>query len=104
MASAVERRRFWSCHVARFARSGLSRRAYCERHGLAPATLDFWRRRLSAEPAPAFVPVQPREVVHSWGDDAAPALGLELHVGAARLVLPREVDTSWLASLLRALV
>lgn len=52
----MERRRFWMGHVARFHASGLTRRQYCDRHCLAPATLDYWRRRARMEPAPAFVP------------------------------------------------
>lgn len=101
MASVLEKRRFWARHVARFDGSGLTRRAYCDRHDLVPATLDYWRRRL-AEPAPAFVPVQPRlEVPRDVC--AATATGMELSVGNARLILPANVDAKWLASLLQAL-
>jgi hypothetical protein len=34
--------------VSDFERSGLSRRAYCERHGIAVQTLDWYRRRVRA--------------------------------------------------------
>jgi hypothetical protein len=30
--------------VERFAKSGLTRREYCDRHGVAMTTLDYWRR------------------------------------------------------------
>jgi len=102
MASAVERRRVWARHVERFAGSGLSRRQYCARHDLAPATLDYWRRRLRAAPAPTFVPVRPRVGI-STEVPMAGAFALQLCVGDARLTLPGGVDATWLASLLRAL-
>jgi transposase len=102
MASVLEKRRFWARHVARFDGSGLTRRAYCDRHDLVPATLDYWRRRLRAEPAPAFVPVQARVEVPRDVPVATAAV-LELSVGNARLILPANVDAKWLASLLQAL-
>lgn len=102
MASVLETRRFWARHVGRFDRSGLTRREYCDRHDLVPATLDYWRRRLRAEPAPAFVPLQPR--VEVTRDVSATVIAsLELSVGNARLIIPSGVDAIWLASLLQAL-
>lgn len=102
MASVWEKRRFWARHVARFDGSGLTRREYCDRHDLVPATLDYWRRRLRAEPAPAFVPLQPR--VDATRDVlATAAASLELRIGDARLILPSSIDAIWLASLLQAL-
>jgi transposase-like protein len=32
-----------------FESSGLQRREFCEKHGLAPGTLDFWRKRRREE-------------------------------------------------------
>lgn len=102
MAMRIERRRFWMGHVARFDASGLTRRQYCDRHHLAPATLDYWRRRARAEPAPAFVPVQARTAsVAVAAVDAASVLRLRL--GDVDIALPADVDPTWLASLLRAL-
>nr|WP_148268143.1 hypothetical protein [Pseudoxanthomonas spadix] len=102
MAMQMERRRFWVGHVARFDASGLTRRQYCDRHCLAPATLDYWRRRARMEPAPAFVPVQAR--AGSVAVVAATAASvLHLRLGEVDLTLPADVDPTWLASLLRAL-
>lgn len=36
--------------VAGYEESGLTRRAYCERRGIALTTLDYYRRRGQAEP------------------------------------------------------
>ncbi len=102
MARRVERRRFWVGHVARFDGSGLTRREYCARHDLAPATLDYWRRRLRLEPAPAFVPVQPRTAAVPVAAMSSTST-LQLHIGDANLTLPGDVDATWLASLLQAL-
>lgn len=102
MAMRVERRRYWTGHVARFEGSGLTRREYCARHDLAPATLDYWRRRLRLEPAPVFVPVQARTASVAVAA-MPPASLLRLRIGDADLSLPAAIDATWLASLLRAL-
>lgn len=102
MAGRVQQRRFWTTHVRRFDESGLTRREYCARHDLAPSTLDYWRRRLRLEPAPAFVPVQPRPAAAPVAA-VSPGSTLQLNVGGADLILPADVDATWLASLLRAL-
>ena len=45
--------------VLGFERSGLSRREYCERSGLAVQTLDWYRRKVRASrTAPTLVPVR----------------------------------------------
>jgi len=36
----------WSKRVRAFERSGLRRRQWCDLHGVALATLDYWRSRL----------------------------------------------------------
>lgn len=35
----------WRRLVAAYERGGESRRRFCEKHGLATSTLDYWRRR-----------------------------------------------------------
>ena len=42
--------------VAGYATSGLTRREYCAKHGIAVTTLDYWRRREKNEPK--LVPVE----------------------------------------------
>ena len=45
--------------IADFERSGMRRREYCERHGIALPTLDWYRRRVRASRSPAtLVPVK----------------------------------------------
>ena len=45
--------------VVDFERSGLSRRDYCQRRGIALPTLDWYRRRVRASRlSPGFVPVK----------------------------------------------
>ena len=45
-ARAVEMRRV----MAEFEKSGLSRRVYCEKRGIAISTFDYWRRELGKRP------------------------------------------------------
>jgi hypothetical protein len=44
-----------------FGNSGLTRREFCQRHGIAVTTLDYWRRRDSGRPRLVEVEVAPRE-------------------------------------------
>ena len=43
--------------VADFERSGLTRRDFSERTGIALSTLDYWRRRIHHRRTPALLPV-----------------------------------------------
>jgi hypothetical protein len=43
-----------------FAKSGMTRREYCARHGIAVATLDYWRRAQQKR-RPKLVPVAVEE-------------------------------------------
>jgi hypothetical protein len=42
---------FWEDHINHWQRGELSKIAYCRAHGLAPSTLDSWRRKLQ-QPVP----------------------------------------------------
>jgi len=41
--------------------SGMTRRAYCEKHGIRMTTLDYWRRMYQSKPKLVRVKVQPAE-------------------------------------------
>lgn len=45
MATDTKKQQYWQRHAARWQASGLSRRAYCAREGLAVSTFDHWRRQ-----------------------------------------------------------
>jgi transposase-like protein len=51
---------FWRRIAEQYERSGLSRRAFCERKGIKKSSLDYWRRRVG-EVQPAFVEVKVAE-------------------------------------------
>ena len=44
--------------VAEYERSGLSRRSFCERAGVAVSTLDYWRRQVREGSRARIVPVK----------------------------------------------
>ena len=50
----------WQRRISQCRASGLSVRAFCDRHGLSTASFYHWRRMLQRRAAgePAFVPVQ----------------------------------------------
>lgn len=79
--------------VDAFAASGISRRAFCARHGVSVNTFDWWRKRLSTETssAPAVRPgvnalfvelSSPLAVAATDARHTAPAWDLELELGA----------------------
>jgi transposase-like protein len=49
--------------VEGFAKSGLTRREYCGKHGVAMTTLDYWRRAHRKQ-KPTLVPVAIEEAHH----------------------------------------
>ncbi len=55
MASKEEKRRL----IEGYAASGMTRREYCAKHGIAVSTLDYWR--LKRKPKLARVAVDPHE-------------------------------------------
>jgi len=42
-----DREQFWQTHVDAGQASGITQKAYCERHGIAPKTFTKWRARLA---------------------------------------------------------
>jgi hypothetical protein len=92
---------FWTRHVRAFEASGQTRVAYCERHGLAIRSLDYWRGRLSsasgsAAAVPAFVALQVRPTA------SAESLLLEC-AGGAVLRVTCGCDPACLAAVLSGL-
>jgi hypothetical protein len=43
-----------------FVNSGMTRRAYCDKHGIPLTTLDYWRRRQKQKPRLVEVVVEPQ--------------------------------------------
>lgn len=102
--SRLAKQELWRKRVLAFERSGLRRKAWCSRAGVAVATLDYWRARLRdlAEPGRALVPIvvadRPTVV------DCGPGGVLEVELGSGlRLRADARVDAQWLASVLRGL-
>jgi transposase len=98
----------WQQLIERWQSSGLSVRAFCERHRLALPSFYAWRRTLqqrgcllrpSQVPAPVtFLPV------HVQPDDPAPRPSLELVLANGRcLRIPAGFDPAVLQALLAAL-
>jgi hypothetical protein len=43
-----------------FAKSGMTRREYCERHKISVTTLDYWRRAQKSKPKLVEIAVEPQ--------------------------------------------
>jgi len=66
----VDKERYWSEHFENWEQSGLSQRAYCQRHRISLATFTVWRRRLAesarkpcVDIVPIAMPRPPRPMV-----------------------------------------
>ena len=94
------KRVLWRERVLAFERSGLQRGVWCARHSFKVATLDYWRQQLASESGTIeqrLIPIRVNEVPVSVGEVKIEiGSGICLHAG-------RNVDTDWLASLLRGL-
>ena len=96
----------WGKRVSAFERSGLTRKAWCLRAGVAVGTLDYWRARLrdrGDRSEQALVPIvvsdQPRVEISLAG---VGTVDIDLG-GGVRLRANAQVDAQWLASVLRGL-
>lgn len=93
--------------VLEFERSGMKRAVFCQVHGVAPQTLDYYRRmrRGKAQEKPRLVPV---ELVGASGGGALPALPrsarvrVELHNGR-QIVVEEDFSAALLKSVVAAL-
>ena len=47
--------------VEGFATSGMTRRQYCQGHGISITTLDYWRRKHNAKPKLIEVAIEPQQ-------------------------------------------
>ena len=56
---ASQRESYWKAHVERFETSGLSQRAYCDRHNVSMTSLHRWRRLLAHKPQSRAVEIVP---------------------------------------------
>lgn len=93
---------FWSRHVAAAGASGMSRAAYCRRHGFNYKTFLRWAGRLGVtrteeSSRQSLVPLS--VVAVPRGDDVALCLRVASDV---ELSIPLSIDARWLGELLRA--
>ncbi len=104
--SRVAKQAQWRKRVSAFEQSGLTRKAWCARAGVAVATLDYWRTRLrggGAGSVQALVPiVVSDEPALSARCAGAGTIEIDLG-GGVRLRADAQVNAQWLASVLRGL-
>jgi hypothetical protein len=100
------KRRVWTRHIRSWRASGLTRRAYCAREGVALSTFDYWRRRIpdvkigqTQEGPDQTLTLVPICVEPTTRDGA-----LELHSPTGwRLTLPASVGSGFVGNLLKRL-
>lgn len=88
----------------RYECSGLSQKAFCQRHSVALSTLQYWRRHArdtDQEPTPSFVEIpQVSGMARALSSEAAVFIELS---GGVRLEVPTGTDAQWLSGLVRAM-
>ncbi len=84
--------------VARYRRSGLTQREFCEREGIKLGALRSWLYKRSRPQAdgPRFIELTPSE-------PRIESRSIELHLGEVRVVLPTTIGDERLADLIVAL-
>lgn len=93
-----DKEQFWRDTIARWQQSGLSIRAFCQRHHLTDTQLHAWRRRLRLRDATAFLPV------HLLADTTPAPTTLELVLpGGRSLRIAPGFDPATLRQLLAVL-
>jgi len=104
--SRVAKQAQWRKRVSAFERSGLTRKVWCLRAGVAVATLDYWRSRLRDAgngSGQAVVPIViSDEPVLSTRCAGAGKIEIDLG-GGVRLSTNAQVDARWFVSVLRGL-
>jgi hypothetical protein len=111
MGISATKRQAWVDHVAAWAASGQTQRAYCEAQGLRYFAFDYWRRFVlkqdacstlpqSSAPPAAFIPLVAARPMPS--PDCGGVIEVRL-VGGARLLWPDGRALTELAQLLHLL-
>ena len=65
----------WRALIRAFSRGDVTRKQFCDRHGVALSTFDWWRSRLRRElsqTAPGITPSQPSALFVELARDAKP--------------------------------
>ena len=96
------KRVLWRERVMAFDRSGLQRGVWCARHGFKLATLDYWRQQLAGDVDARAQRLIPIRVNAAMAPSALGEIKIEIGGGIC-LHAGTNVDTDWLASLLRGL-
>jgi transposase-like protein len=91
----------WAARIAAWERSGQSRRAWCDKHGVNVHTLDYWRRRFRSEPALRKRRARLVPIVVAATTAAVP-FAVVLPSGV-QLRVPADADVAQVAALVRAL-
>lgn len=77
---ASEREQLWRQRVEEQRISGLTVRAFCQRHQLREPSFYFWRRTLADRDRPAASPVEPAFVPVEVTPSPRPAAVVEVHL------------------------
>ena len=92
------RAREWAMLIQECSASGLTKREFCQQHGISEKSFYYWLRKLRTRMAesavPQLVPLEPGSVT----DDA-----LQIQYRGADLKLPSGVDMDAVAALLRSI-
>jgi hypothetical protein len=103
----TEKERAWTQRMGEWARSGMSRRAWCAANEVSVHTFDYWRRRLRTRTVSKSPPRQPHQrlvpvIVKSAtvASESATAVEIALPSGIA-LRAATTVEARWLATLVR---
>jgi hypothetical protein len=101
MKTNPEETNYWLQHLDALKSSGLSRRAYCERHQIKLSTLGYWYKKLS----------RPEKDINKSNEDGWIPLrinddgpsGIDLRIGRIMIAVKPGFDPALLTELLRTI-
>ena len=104
MSRHQQRRDFWERQIAEWSQSGQPASAWCAERGLSRGRFYLWRRRLRANRDSSLKPLtfHPLPQTRSVDPSGQPP-GLEIQVGTARVMVPRDADPATLRCVLQVL-
>jgi hypothetical protein len=95
--------RRWAPLVDEHRRSGLTIKAFCEKHNLNHGTFGWWRLRLLRDPVPQQPKTETFIALELAGDPVRPTVVVALESFDAHIVVDRKTDLTLLRDLLAAL-
>jgi hypothetical protein len=99
---AGSKQKFWQQHIQDCSHGTLSQKQYCQRHGLALSTFNYWKKRhpTPMNRKPRFYPLATQPLIQKDYQPSSSGLSLHLSQGKFRIDLAESFSESTLKKLI----